>query len=133
MGLSEDDKLPKGISLEEAYRLIRTWYRDNVRIMKDRSGSGASESVRLIMALPSVKSVTELEIRAVLYEVIWGYLECGYHQSDGNYKMAAYAHAALEAHQLGGGFSDEDALTLSESRLWPFLIERRRRRQTTDS
>lgn len=53
-------------------------------------------SVALIDRLHEGSDLTQLELRAVLGEVIYGYLEWAYHENDGDFKMAAYAHAALE-------------------------------------
>lgn len=96
MGLSSEDLRPEGIPLADAYLAIRRWYIANVSKIATREGDYARRSEALIHALPAaVPSL--LEIRAVLGEVVYGNLEWAYHETDGSYKMAAYAFAALEA------------------------------------
>jgi hypothetical protein len=111
MGLDPKDPKPTQITIREAYTKIRQWYRVNVpkfldrpakeietgefKIVRDFSAS-AKACFDLVDNLPDQSELSDIEIRAVLVEVISGKLEWAYHQSDGDYKMAAYAHAALE-------------------------------------
>ena len=115
MGLSSSDPMPVGISLEDAYIKIQDWYQSNIAI-------APSSSVSLIKFLPDVSTLTELEIRAVLGEIIYGNLEWAYHKSDGKYKMAAYAHAALESGGFDSTLNQNDRNKLRPSPVWPFLI-----------
>ena len=96
MGLSSNDKKPTNISLSDAYTAVRTWYLANFGKLTGHKDGYANHSLALIKALPSSPSST-LEARAVLGEVVYGNLEWAYHESDGSYKMGAYAHAALDA------------------------------------
>jgi len=82
----------------------------------------AKKSEALILALPPPDELSQLEIRAVLGEVIYGNLEWAYHQADSQYKMAAYAHGALEAAGLSWSLTEEDRKQLVGSRLWPHLM-----------
>jgi len=82
----------------------------------------AKRSKELIGALPPAPKLNDLEIRAVLGEVIYGYLEWAYHETDGQYKMAAYAHGALEAAGLKCSLSETERQQLKGSTLWPYLM-----------
>ncbi|HXU37429.1 MAG TPA: hypothetical protein VN937_13795 [Blastocatellia bacterium] len=121
MALSETDPTPDKITLREAYNKIRPWYQNNKDKCKAQDASYAQKSFALIDNLPNVEKLSDLEVRAVLGEVIYGNLEWAYHQSDGEYKMAAYAHAALE--QAGFQFSldERERDGLRHSILWPYL------------
>lgn len=121
MSLSQDDKKPN-ISLKDAYDKIRTWYQENIEVIKQGRKYGyESRSIELIKALPKADTLSDLEIQAVLAEIILGNLEWAYHKDDGNYKMAAYAHGALEAAGLPFSFSDEKKSQLKTSVLWKHL------------
>lgn len=115
MGLSSSDHMPVGISLKDAYVKIRDWYQSNIVI-------APSSSVSLISFLPDVSNLTELEIRAVLGEIIYGNLEWAFHKDDGDYKMADYAIAALNSGGYDNTLSQNDRNKLKPSPLWPYLI-----------
>jgi len=121
MGLSKEDKKPEGISLIDAYNAIKKWYQANIAQIQRREGDYLKKSVLLIKNLPEASKMSEFEFRAVFGEIIYGNLEWAYHQSDGKYKMAAYAHAALEAKSLKWSLSEEERNKLRDSKLWPFL------------
>jgi len=125
MALSKTDKRPAGISLSDAYAAIRDWYRnhpDPAQCSERRySPDYAQSSARLITALPPAEGLADVEKIAVLCEVIRGHLEWAYHQSDGRYKMAAYAQAALETLGRSCSLSLEETEQLKNSALWPFL------------
>ena len=87
MGLSQNDKKPSNISLREAYEKIRKWYQANIDFVRNKDDDYANRSTALIEALPSVNMLSELEIRAILDEVVYGNLEWAYHKDDGDYKM----------------------------------------------
>jgi hypothetical protein len=122
MGLDANDPLPVGISLSDGYEKLRSWYRTNAHVSKDQPAQAA---LPFIQVLPPANQLSEPEIHAVLLEVVLGQLEWGYHKSDGKYKMAAYAQAALDAAQLPLGLSDEEkqAIKQSNSALLPHLSE----------
>ena len=122
MGLSPNDKKPANISLKEAYSKIRKWYQANIDMARRRKDDYGNRSAALIEALPQANMLTDLEIRAILGEVIYGNLEWAYHKDDGDYKMAAYAHGALEAAGLSWSISDEERNQLKSSALWPHLM-----------
>lgn len=100
MGLSSSDKLPVGIEPADAYRAIRGWYRKNAKLALARKDDYGRAAAALIKALPP--NCSPVEMKAVFVEVIMGLLEFAYHEDDGKYKMAAYAHSALKS--LGTDF-----------------------------
>ena len=122
MGLSLDDKKPVDISLKKAYEKIRKWYQANVIGARNRNDEYGDHSAALIETLPPGDQLSDLEIRAVLGEVIYGNLEWAYHKDDGEYKMAAYAHGALEAAGLSWSLSEEERSQLKSSPLWQHLL-----------
>jgi hypothetical protein len=99
MGLDSSDTLPAGISYEDAYAAIRTWYQAHVDryAMDPQWGGYPAESKAYIESLPAPGQATLADIKTTLHRVLTGGLEWGYHQSDGRFKMAAYAQAAFEA------------------------------------
>ncbi len=121
MGLNTGDPKPEGISFKDAYTAIHNWYGSNVHLLAGRSDDYARRSVALINALPEASTLSDLEFRAVFGEVIYGLLEWAYHKSDGRYKMAAYAHAALEAAGLSFSLSEDERAALKASQLWTYL------------
>jgi hypothetical protein len=122
MGLNSNDAKPVGISLVEAYTEIKKWYQSNNKVVLQRDDDYGRKSSELIKNLPAVKSISQLEIRAILGEVIFGYFEWAYHESNGKYKMAAYAHAALEASGFSFSLNDKEKGILKKSSLWPYLF-----------
>jgi hypothetical protein len=122
LGLDSSDPIPTGISLENAYSKIRAWYVSN---SSEHSNPHAQTALPLINALPPANEPTDLEIRAVLAEVVMGKLEWAYHESDGQYKMGAYAHAALDlaGHDFRFTGVEKEALRQSNSPLLPHLSE----------
>jgi hypothetical protein len=80
MGLDSQDKKPQGMLLIQAYDNIGQWYLENLPLLPKEWGHQpelAKKSEALIKALPPASKLTELEIRAVLAEVISGCLEWG--------------------------------------------------------
>lgn len=124
MGLNADDKMPIGMSLIDAYKSVRRWYSGSIPLLREKMGGSdyAKKSEALIHALPPASQLSELEIRAVLGEVIYGNLEWGFHQTDGNYKMSAYAFAALETAGTDWSFNEQEMHKLKASPLWPLLM-----------
>jgi len=124
MGLNAMDKKPQNMTLAEAYKNIRQWYSQNLSLLQQRLGDPeyAKKSEALIRALPPASELNDLEIRAVLGQVISGNLEWAYHETDGQYKMAAYAHGALEAAGLNKSLSETERQQLKGSALWPYLM-----------
>jgi len=122
MGLSPNDKKPVNIALKEAYSKIRKWYQANIDMARSGNDDYGNRSAALIEALPQANMLSDLEIRAILGEVIYGNLEWAYHKDDGDYKMAAYAHGALEAAGLSWSISEEERNQLKNSALWPHLM-----------
>jgi len=136
MGLDPKDPKPTRITIREAYSKIREWYQANTArfigslpeeirvggfvIRRDYSTS-AKNSLDLVHNLPDEEKLSDLEIRAVLAEVIAGKLEWAYHQSDGTYKMGAYAHAALEQAGLPPFLSETEKAQLKSSQLYFYL------------
>jgi len=95
MALSKDDKMPVGITYTEAYEKIKKWYQDNLHRLDD-STEYRRQSILFIQSLPDVSDVDKAGIKTIFNEVINGKLEWAYHESDGEFKMAAYAIQALE-------------------------------------
>ena len=95
MSLDPSDIQPTGISLADAYLAIRTWYQANVSTADRRGDDYGRASAKLIRFLPPATKLSETEQRAVLREIILGYLEWGFHQSDSLCKMGAYAYSAF--------------------------------------
>jgi hypothetical protein len=110
MGLDSTDSKPKHMSLPQAYENIRRWYTQNLPLLRERPAGGdyVQRSRALIRALPPASALNDLEIRAV-------------HQTDGQHKMAAYAHGALEAAGLQWSLADTEKQQLKGSTLWPYL------------
>ena len=127
MGLHRDDPRPSGISLGKAYSAIRDWYQSAIHLIEARQDDYGHGSAALIRALPPASHLSALELRAVFAEVICGYLEWAYHLRDGQFKMGAYAHAALDAAGTSYNLTQEEQAALITSRLWPFLFIHRGR------
>jgi len=92
MALNSNDPLPSGISAAEAYARIRAWYQANVARVEARHDEYGKKSVAYIRAMKAVPSETEMQ--DAFKQVLSGLLEWAYHESDGRFKMAAYATAA---------------------------------------
>ncbi len=99
MALDTDDQLPDGISVKDAYAAVRAWYQANVNrlIAEGQRGSYPAAAKAYIESLPAPDSASESAMRNCLRQVLVGELEFGYHDSDGKFKMAAYAQAAFDA------------------------------------
>jgi hypothetical protein len=125
MALYKTDSKPAAISLSDAYTAIRDWYQnhpDPARYSERHCPPDyARSSARLIKALPPAEGLADVEKIAVLCEVVRGHLEWAYDQSDGRYKMAAYAHAALEALGHSYNLAPAEIELLHQSVLWPIL------------
>jgi hypothetical protein len=136
MGLAPDDPKPTQITIREAYTRIREWYQANTSRFINHSAekvevgdktivrdvnSHARTCLELVEILPDQRDLSDIEIRAVLAEVIGGKLEWAYHQLDGSYKMGAYAHAALEQVGLPTFLLEVEKRQLKNSPLYPYL------------
>lgn len=131
MGLDSSDLRPTGIALRAAYDAIRAWLQANASHLASHPPHDAYRDFRphieaslpLIEALPPSASLSDIEIRAILLEVIMGKLEWAYHQSDGKFKIAAYAHAALDHAGLSFILTDQEkrALQATGSQLLPLM------------
>jgi hypothetical protein len=96
MGLSSADALPTGISPVDAYTKIRTWYQAHLRNIESRGDDYAKRSTAYIRAMPAPSVVSPQQMQDAFNQVLAGLLEWAYHESDGFYKMAAYASVASE-------------------------------------
>jgi hypothetical protein len=122
MGLSQTDCKPEGITLNEAHAKVRHWYQNNKTKCGAQDQDYVQRSFALIDHLPEPAVPSELEIRAVLGEVIYGNLEWAYHETDGDFKMAAYAHAALEQAGFHFSLNEQEKHALQHgSSIWPYL------------
>ncbi len=99
MGLDSDDPRPEGIALRDAYAAIRSWYQTNVdRFQGDPQRGEHAKAVRAYVAsMPQPKNASRDDMLGAFRRVLMGDLEWAYHESDGKYKMAAYAQAAVDA------------------------------------
>lgn len=126
MGLSDTDKMPSGISTIEAYKKIKSWYQNNLNHKRlDKSSDYGKSSEMLIQNLPDPVNVKPVEIKAVFREVIAGKMEWAYHETDNDYKMAAYAVAALETARQDYSLSEEEFTELKKSNLWKYITQSR--------
>jgi hypothetical protein len=98
MALNRDDPRPDGISIKDAYAAIRAWYQANVDIYASdpQRGHHAVASKAYIESLLASDRATQKEMEDTLRRVLADDLEWAYHESDGRFKMAAYAEAAFE-------------------------------------
>jgi hypothetical protein len=100
MGLKKHDAQPFGIDLKTSYSNIKYWYQTNIDLAP--YGEYGANSRDLISRLKSPTDLSSEEIKMILWEVVAGLLEWGYHGSDGHYKMGAYAHVAIQC-SIGAG------------------------------
>ena len=122
MALDSSDPKPQGITLRAAYSKVRAWYQANATNLTQPPAQGRGDRRRVIQAsmdlvdrLAPMETLTDLEIRTVLSEIVFGKLEWAYHDSDGQYKMAAYAHAGLDTAGLSYSLSKEERENLKKS------------------
>lgn len=93
----EKSEQPDGIRPVDAYRAVRAWYLHALPEFEGSRKDGyGREAAAYVRCLPSADHARDLEIWHAFQEVITGLLEWGYHQSDGKFTMADYAHAAAE-------------------------------------
>src|ERR1700735_1497403 len=85
------------ISLESAYQHVREWYLANSKRAFELAANAflADRAQTLITSLPA--TLSPLEMRAILHEVMEGLLDWGAQQSDGQFLMSDYARAGLES------------------------------------
>jgi protein-tyrosine-phosphatase len=93
MALDSGDPRPTGLTDQEKYRRIFAWYRANRGRLSQRTDDYARRSADYIDKLPDPASVSPEQIADAFKQVRTGVLEWAYHESDGQYKMAAYAGA----------------------------------------
>lgn len=130
MAPGNGDRIPTGISMSDAYAKIRDWYQRNVQKAIDRGDDYGRRSAALINALPAASATTDLEKRAIFGEVLASLLEWAYVESDGEYKMYAYAKGALQTLGIDYQLSAEEIADLRKSRLWPFLTYSHREKRS---
>lgn len=123
------------LCLADCYDVLRNWYRQNIdsAMAEAKTQNPISNymvrSSRLIQALPPSSSVSELEIRRIVDEVIAGKLEWGYWRENDQAYMISYARAILAI--LGvewGQYTESEKKQLQCSRLFPYLNDREFRR-----
>ncbi len=93
MALNDEDVRPTELSERERYKKIWTWYRANASRLANRTDDYAKRSADYIRQLPAPDSASAAQIADTFNQVQTGLLEWAYHDSDGQYKMAAYAGA----------------------------------------
>lgn len=123
------DKFPSRMTLGKAYQAIYNWYKANVQyflyLFQDQPNRlFTPHFFELVENLPLPEEISDIEIKAILREVIAGHLEACFGASDGKYKMSVYARAGLKA--IGdtsgiGEFTDEDIESLKNTTLWLYL------------
>ncbi|MGL4363729.1 MAG: hypothetical protein ACRCSB_00815 [Bacteroidales bacterium] len=126
MGLCQNEKMPYGaITLDEAYAAVIdflkkdydsiTLYYNNEEANLNNTSSYHRGVKKMVDYLIFDRPVlNDLEKTVILIEVICGYLEHFYHESDGQYKMAAYALAIVTPNSRNSndrGFLTEDEKT----------------------
>ena len=94
MGLNKSDARPHGVDLKTNYLRIKNWYQANIDMAP--RGEYGNKSRELITCLKSPSNLSSEEMKIVFWEVLAGLLEWGYHGSDGNYKMGAYAQIGID-------------------------------------
>ncbi len=121
------------MELRTAYGRIYDWFRRNVSSLEEQEESDyKTSSLNLVQHLPPPDQATDLEMRAVLAEVVGGLFECGYSGSDGHHKMFEYAHAATSHYPSKYSLRPEDIEDLRSSHLWPYLSPARNERQNAE-
>lgn len=110
----ESNIIPNAMPLDIAYKHVRDWYLANIELAPKLAPTSflADRARTLITNLP--ESLTELEMRAVLHEVLEGLLDWGTAESDGKFQMADYARAGLAA-SGGERFTMEERSKLQSS------------------
>ena len=119
----KSDNTPATMPLEIAYRRVRAWFLANVNRASELATTPfvAERARTLITNLP--ESLTDLEMRAVLHEVLEGLLDWGATGSDGEARMSDYARAGLSA-SGGERFSiDERSKLQASSGLARILVQ----------
>jgi hypothetical protein len=113
------------ITIREGFEYIRSWFILHKQDLKNRNLSSAyiEKSLRLIELIEGNQKLNELEMKAILVEVLSGNLEWAYGESDGKYTMADYAHAALKTLFNGWDFSDKEKSKLQKSSLANYLSQ----------
>ncbi len=105
MGLNPGDleKILTGLSVEEAYSRLRTWYCSHAPTGHALSDDYKRRSAKLVAKLPLKPS--DADVAYVCLNVISNLLEWAYHQADNNgIKLGAYAHYI--ANKKFGGFGN---------------------------
>ena len=112
--------------MRDDYAKIRTWFQQNTHKLKPEEAYDKA-SLDLIAALPAPEDATELEIVAVAWEVISGYGEWAFVESDGEMKMSEYAKRILNFDGARRDLDDAEMDALKDSTLYPlmFIAERR--------
>lgn len=143
MGLNPDDPRPHGITIQKAYAAIRRCsYKRALPLTPDEEGRialpagwwglGEPESHVLsddyerwrkaALALPTPSRLSEAEMILVLKSVMCAGLEFSFWMSDGQYRMGAYAEAALNAQGLDHVPTQTERLAMRSNALWPGLF-----------
>jgi hypothetical protein len=114
--------VPETISLDLAYKHVRDWYLANLELAPKLAQTPfvADRARTLITSLS--ESLSQLEMRAVLHEVIEGLLDWGAAQSDGQFLMSDYARAGLES-SGGERFTMDERSRLQGTSLARVLIQ----------
>lgn len=93
MALNPNDPRPIGMPERERYRRIWTWYKANASRVASRTDDYGKRSYDYIRGLPDPDSASAAQIADAFKQVQTNLLEWAYHETDGEYKMAAYAGA----------------------------------------
>lgn len=146
MGLSFNDTIPNHLSLEGSYNGVRCWYvafasQFSTGLVREIPSNGMENrtshdeliaphlkqyltrrSLGLIFSMRDFRVFSDLELWAIFKEIGNGCLEFAYHESDGQFKMAAYAQVGL-ANIAGFDVADDSIYRkkLRYSRLAPYF------------
>ncbi len=110
-----------GITFTEAYSAIRNWCQAHADT--EEAVGLSAKSKALISAMPDPAEATDVEMRAVFGEVITGNLAWAYRKTDGEHRMAEYAHAALNGAGIAPEITDPaERAELESSPMLPHLF-----------
>ncbi len=118
MNSFDRDRIPNKMPLQKVYSVIQNWLQANIELVKRYE----SEYMPLVEALRPADEMRDIEMRAILGEVMWGNLEWAKDASDGQYTLRAYVWAAEKSSSDLLHLSEDEKSELRQSHLWPHLM-----------
>ena len=107
--------------MRDAYVKMRAWYQAHSDRLDPEDGYSVG-ALNLIRAMPEPDEATDLEIQAIAWEVISGYGEWAFVESDGTRQMHEYAENIVTIDGKRKFFSDQELDQLRKSPLYPLLF-----------